>query len=208
MIGRRTLILSALSLAGFAPAMGQVSPGVPSEVWYARNAADSILATPDSGVSLEAFADDLVTGVYLKGTYRGQAESVAYGSDTVGRRYIWFSVGRGESLQYVAMLYDIDRDLSPEFLLFRTIDQEARGEFLVEYRTAEAAQSGIDITVQAACAAPRCDPATWTVHPRERVDVPEPFFDPWRSVFGVAAMRGEPWIGESRSVFQRPTQDP
>lgn len=168
----------------------------PPEVQFATRAADSILTTPDGVVSLEAFDGDTVTGVYLRGSFDGRPESVGYGLDhSGGRHYLWFSIGSGDSVEYVAMLFDVDRDLTPEFLLFRTIDHATRTESATEYRAPSVTEVEFDITFQPACVAPRCDPSTWTLHPRERVAVPAFWFSPWRPLFGVAAMRGERWIG-------------
>ena len=50
--------------------------------------------------------------------------------------------------------------------------------------------------VQPACQAPRCDPSTWTRAEREVVVVPADWFDPWRALYGMAAMRGERWLGK------------
>jgi hypothetical protein len=49
--------------------------------------------------------------------------------------------------------------------------------------------------VQPACQPPRCDPSTWTRTEREVVVVPADWFDPWRALYGMAAMRGERWLG-------------
>ena len=167
----------------------------PPDVRFAALAADSILTTAEGAVTLEAFRGDTTTGVYLQGTYAGRAESVGYGIDPDGKRYLWFSIGRGDSLDLVAMLFDVDQDLTPEFLLFRTIDRAARTETTVEYRAPAAMGVAFDITFQPACSPPRCDPATWTVPEREHVAVPTVWFAPWRPLYGVAAMRGERWIG-------------
>ncbi|HUP01417.1 MAG TPA: hypothetical protein VM737_07860 [Gemmatimonadota bacterium] len=197
--------LAAIAAGGLFPlparAQETVTPEValtlaPPEVRYTVRAADSILTTPDGGISLESFRGDTVTGVYLRGLLGGRAESVGYGLDPGSRRYLWLSVGRGDSLEYVAMLFDVDGDLTPEFLLFRTVDHGRRIESATEYRAPGVDDGDLDITFQPACAAPRCDPSTWTLRPREQVVVPAHWFIAWRPVFGLAAMRGERWIGE------------
>lgn len=167
----------------------------PPAVRFAAEAADSILTTAGGGVSLEAFAGDSVTGVYLRGSYAGRAESVGYGIDRDGKRYLWFSIGRGDSLDYVAMLFDVDRDLTPEFLLFRTVDRGGRIESATEFRAPSVMGFDFDIAFQPACAPPRCDPASWTVEERRVVAVPALWFAPWRPLYGVAAARGERWLG-------------
>lgn len=168
----------------------------PSEVRYSVRSAAEILSTPDSGVGLEAFDSGRVTGVYLIGSLADQRESIGYGRDAAGRRYLWFSVPRGDSLDYVAMTYDVDRDLSPEFLLFRTVDRARRLERIVEYRAPSVMGVDFDIQVQPACQPPRCDPATWTIEERAVVMVPTDWFEPWRALYGIAAMRGERWLGK------------
>ena len=114
-LGAQTVAEAALRLA-------------PPEIRYAVRSADEVLTTPDSGVSLESFDSGTVTGVYLVGLLGERRESIGYGRDGAGRRYMWFSLDRGDSLDYVAMTYDVDHDLLPEFLLFRTVDHVARRE--------------------------------------------------------------------------------
>lgn len=169
----------------------------PPGVRYSIEAADSILATA-AVISLEAFRGDTVTGVFLNGEFGGDPRSVGYGADPLDRRYLWFSVGRGDTLDYVALLYDIDLDLRPEYLLFRTIDHGRRAEFVFEYRAPAAADEAIDIEIPSACQPPRCDPDTWTVHDRQRFEVPGFWFEPWRTLFALAATQGERWLGEDR----------
>lgn len=188
------------------PAGAQEPAFMPSEVRFAVRAADSILTSPAGGLSLEAFRGDTVTGVYLQGAFGGRAESIGYGADAGGRRYLWFSIGRAartatdsaatDSVEYLAMLFDVDRDLTPDFLLFRTIDRAARIDVATEYRAPNVAGQAFDITFQPACAPPRCDPATWTVRPRRGQAVSAAWFDAWRPLFAIAAMRGERWLGE------------
>ena len=165
--------------------------------------ADEILSTPDSGVGLEAFDSGHVTGVYLIGALADQRESIGYGADPAGRRYLWFSVPRGDSLDYVAMTYDVDRDLIPEFLLFRTVDRARRVERIVEYRAPAVMGEDFGIQVLPACQPPRCDPATWTIEDRSVVMVPADWFEPWRALYGVAAMRGERWLGKPVETLPR-----
>ena len=167
----------------------------PPEVRYAVRSADEILTTPDSGVGLESFDSGRVTGVYLVGALGDRRESVGYGRDAAERRYLWFSVARGDSLDFVAMTYDVDRDLLPEFLLFRTVDRSGRRETVVEYRAPGVRDADFEIEIQSACRPPACDPATWTVAEREVRFVPADWFEPWRQLYGVAAMRGERWLG-------------
>lgn len=199
----RLLVVSMLALIppAAASARQDVTPDAalalaPPPVRFAAEAADSILTTAGGGVSLEAFAGDSVTGVYLRGSYAGRPESVGYGIDRDGKRYLWFSLGRGDSMDYVAMLFDVDRDLTPEFLLFRTVDRSGRVESATEYRAPSVMGFDFDITFQPACAPPRCDPATWTVEERQVVAVPALWFAPWRPLYGVAAARGEMWLGK------------
>jgi hypothetical protein len=168
----------------------------PPEVRYAVRSADEILSTPDSGVGLESFDSGVVTGVYLVGLLADERESIGYGRDAAGRRYLWFSVGRGDSLDYVVMTYDVDHDLRPEFLLFHTVDEQARFESIVEYRAPSVVDVDFGIRVQPACQPPRCDPATWTSAEREIETVPADWFDPWRALYAMAAMRGERWLGK------------
>lgn len=193
---RAAAVALAGALVGAAPLSGQES-----RLGFAVAAADSILSTPGESVSLEAFRGDEITGVYLHGEFGGEPESVAYGSDPQGQRYVWFSVAQGDSIKHVVMLMDVDLDVSPDFLLFRTIDEAARVEVVVEYRAPATRDSPIDIQIQSVCAPPRCDAATWTVRPRERIDVPEEFFDAWRAIFALAATRGETWLGKPKEIF-------
>lgn len=167
----------------------------PPEVRYAVRSADEILTTPDSGVGLESFDSGRVTGVYLVGALGERRESVGYGRDAAARRYLWFSLARGDTLDYVAMTYDVDRDLLPEFLLFRTVDRSSRRETVVEYRAPGVRDADFDIQIQPACQPPACDPATWTIAEREVRFVPADWFEPWRELYGIAAMRGERWLG-------------
>ncbi|HJU86841.1 MAG TPA: hypothetical protein VJ788_05695 [Gemmatimonadota bacterium] len=168
----------------------------PPEVRYAVRSADEILSTPDSGVGLESFDSGVVTGVYLIGLLADERESIGYGKDAAARRYLWFSVGRGDSIDYVVMTYDVDHDLRPEFLMFHTVDKSARAESIVEYRAPSVVDLDFGIEVQPACQPPRCDPSTWTRAEREVVVVSADWFDPWRTVYGMAAMRGERWLGK------------
>lgn len=163
-----------------------------------------MLTTPDSGVSLESFDSGTVTGVYLVGLLGERRESIGYGRDGASRRYLWFSLDRGDSLDYVAMTYDVDHDLLPEFLLFRTVDHNARRETAVEYRAPSVRNADFAIEVQPACQPPACDPGTWTIHARETRLVPADWFEPWRQLYGVAAMRGERWLGRSVESIPRP----
>lgn len=168
----------------------------PPEVRYAVRSADEILSTPDSGVGLESFDSGFVTGVYLIGLLADVRESIGYGRDVGSRRYLWFSVGRGDSVDYVVMTYDVDHDLRPEFLMFHTVDKGARSESIVEYRAPSVVDVEFGIQVQPACQPPRCDSSTWTTAEREVVVVPADWFDPWRALYGMAAMRGERWLGK------------
>lgn len=168
----------------------------PPEIRYAVRSADEILSTPDSGVGLESFDSGLVTGVYLIGALADQRESIGYGRDAAARRYLWFSVSRGDSIDYVAMTYDVDHDMLPDFLLFRTVDHGDRIESIVEYRAPSVIDVDFDIQVQPACQPPRCDPTTWTLAEREVRTVPADWFEPWRALYGIAAMRGERWLGK------------
>lgn len=193
---RRAVPLAALIAALPSPALAQRTG-----VWFTVEAADSVLSTPGGMVGLEAFRGDEVTGVYLHGDYRGERESVAYGIDPDSQRYVWFSIDRSDSLKHVVMLIDVDLDVTPDFLLFHTIDEADRQEEIVEYVGPAAREASIDIQVQPTCAPPRCDPETWTVRPRARIEVPTEFFDPWRQVLGLAAARGEAWLGKPKSIF-------
>ncbi len=168
---------------------------IPFEIRYAAAAVDSILTSPNGGVRLEAFANDTITGVYLTGEFGGQPKSVGFGIDPGDRRYLWFSVRQAYNIEYVAMLFDIDADLTPDFMLFRTIDTKRRTEYAVDYRAPHAIDEIFDITFQPACTEPACDPASWTVRPRQMVAVSSPWFRIWRPLFGLAATRGETWIG-------------
>ena len=168
----------------------------PPEIRYAVRSADEILSTPDSGVGLESFDSGLVTGVYLIGALADQRESIGYGRDAAARRYLWFSVSRGDSIDYVAMTYDVDHDMLPDFLLFRTVDHGDRIESIVEYRAPSVIDVDFDIQVQPSCQPPRCDPTTWTLAEREVRTVPADWFEPWRALYGIAAMRGERWLGK------------
>jgi hypothetical protein len=175
----------------------------PPEVRYAVHSAEEILTTPDSGVGLESFDSGLITGVYLIGAHGDRRESIGYGRDSAARRYLWFSVARSDSVDYVAMTYDVDHDLIPEFLLFRTVDRELRAESIVEYRAPSVMDADFDIQVQPACQAPRCDPTTWTVAERQVRMVPGDWFEPWRALYGIAAMRGERWLGKPVETLPR-----
>ncbi|HEY7472443.1 MAG TPA: hypothetical protein VIE68_08865 [Gemmatimonadota bacterium] len=168
--------------------------------------ADEILSTPDSGVGLESFDSGIVTGVYLIGTMADRRESVGYGRDAAARRYLWFSITRGDTVDYVAMTYDVDADLMPEFLLFRTVDHRRRVESIVEFRAPSVADVAFDIDVRPACQPPRCDPSTWTIAERQVRSVPAEWFGPWRALYGIAAMRGERWLG--KPVESLPRDEP
>ncbi|MDX1623333.1 MAG: hypothetical protein R3199_05070 [Gemmatimonadota bacterium] len=195
------LLLVALIGAASLPAVPAIAQEEEPGVWYSLAASDSILSTPDAGVSLESFHGEVVTGVYLRGVFRGQEESVAYGIDANGWHYVWFSVWGRDSTEYLPMLYDVDTDLVPEYLLFRSIDWNARVERTIEFRDPGIADEPIEIQIQPACTPPRCDPDTWERPARERVEVPSAFFEPWRSVFALAATRGERWLGEPKAIF-------
>ncbi len=168
---------------------------IPFEIRYAAAAVDSILTSPNGGVRLEAFANDTITGVYITGELSGQPRSIGFGVDPGDRRYLWFSIRHAYNMEYVAMLFDIDADLTPEFLLFRTIDTKRRTEYAIDYRAPHAIDEIFDITFQPACVEPACDPSSWTVRPRQMVAVPATWFGIWRPLFGLAAARGEMWIG-------------
>lgn len=196
-------VRAALALAGLAALAGAAAAGAqelaltatPGDVAFTARAADEVLASgADGQVSLESFAGETATGVYLHGLLRGAPESIGYGKDAAGRRYLWLSIPRG-AVELVAMLYDVDLDLTPDYLLFRMVDPARREERLTEYRSPAAEDAPLDISVQAACSPPRCDPATWTVHERERTLVPTSWFAPWRPIMALAAARGERWIG-------------
>lgn len=194
----RALLVASLLLAS-TPALAQDQPEllqtIPFEIRFAAAAVDSILTSPNGGVRLEAFANDMITGVYLTGQLGGQPRSVGFGIDPGDRRYLWFSIRHASNIEYVAMLFDIDADLTPEFLLFRTIDTKRRTEYAVDYRAHHAIDEIFDITFQPACVEPACDPSSWTVRPRQMVVVPTAWFGIWRPLFGLAAARGEAWIG-------------
>lgn len=197
----RRVATAAFAVALLAPSAGraQQAPFL-ADLWETAEAAERILASSAS-VSLEAFDGPVTTGVYLHGTLDGEKESVAYGADSDGKRYAWLSVAPSDSIEHVAMLFDVDLDLTPDFLLFRTIDWSAREETLREYRTPEIMDAPIDIQVNPTCVPPRCDPATWTRHPREVIEVPPEFFHPWRDTWGLAATRGERWLGKPTSLL-------
>jgi hypothetical protein len=205
-------LLAASPVMGQQPVAG-LPPSVtlefaPDGVRFIALAADSILSSgADQNVSLEAFNSGIATGVYLYGTFKGGLESVGYGRDPSDRRYLWLTVGRSDSLEYMAMLYDVDRDLVPDYLLYRTADWRQRVESMTEYAGPSVSGIDFDISVQPACVAPRCDPATWTVHDKTRVDVPAYWFEMWRPVLALAAIRGERWLGRPVAALPRaPTQ--
>lgn len=187
-----------------SPALAQERHGVPpvvalelapTEVRLLVMAADSILGSGSSDhISLEAFNQGIATGVYLYGTFRGALKSIGYGRDPGDRRYLWLSV-QADSIDYMAMAYDVDLDLTPDFLLLRTVDWGERVERSTEFRAPSVRDTPFDITLQPACIEPHCDPATWTVHDRARADVPTFWFEAWRPLMGLAAMRGERWLG-------------
>jgi hypothetical protein len=187
--------LLLVSTPGLAQDQLELLQTIPFEIRFAAAAADSILTSPDGGVGLEAFANDTITGVYLTGQFGGQPRSVGFGVDPADRRYLWFSVRHTSTIEYVAMLFDVDADLTPEFMLFRTIDTKRRTEYAVDYRAPMAIDEIFDISFQPACVEPACDPTSWTVRPRQMVAVPVTWFGAWRSLFGLAAARGEAWIG-------------
>jgi len=192
-------LLATTLLLGSTPALAQdqleLLQTIPFEIRFAAAAADSILTSPNGGVELEAFANDTITGVYLSGQFGGQPKSVGFGVDPGDRRYLWFSVRHASNIEYVAMLFDVDADLTPEFMLFRTIDTKRRIEYAVDYRAPNAIDEIFDISFQPACVEPACDPTSWTVRPRQMVAVSASWFGVWRSLFGLAAIRGEAWIG-------------
>lgn len=211
---RVLLALALLALGGPAvaqqPALEPRPTEPPFEVRYAAWAAESILGSGHEGIGLEAFADDVVTGVYLRGRFGGQMESVGYGREATGRRYLWFSIDRGYNLDYVALLYDVDEDLLPDYLLFRTIDHKGRREYATEYRSPSVRGQRFDIEFQPACVLPACDPTGWTVLPRESIEVDASWFSLWRPLFGLAALRGENWLGRPVAELQAmaPTPPP
>lgn len=199
-------------LAHGSPSMAQQpdpssSSGHPFEVRHVLQAADSILSTPERGVSLEAFRNDTVTGVYLQGSYQGRDESIGFGSGAEGMRYLWFSIGGPPGVEYVALLYDLDHDLTAEFMLLRTIDRNRRADYAVEYRAPSVRDRSFDITLQPACVPPRCDPASWTEHPRRSIPVAAEWFGPSRSLLSLAAARGEQWLGRPVALLEAPRAD-
>ncbi|MGH7558565.1 MAG: hypothetical protein ACREMD_12460 [Gemmatimonadota bacterium] len=181
--------------------------GRPFEVRHVLQAADSILSTPERGVSLEAFRNDTVTGVYLQGSYQGRDESIGFGGGAEGMRYLWFSIGGPPGVEYVALLYDLDHDLTAEFMLLRTIDRNRRTDYAIEYRAPSVRNETFDITLQPACAPPRCDPSSWTEHPRRTVHVAPEWFEPSRPLLSLAAARGEQWLGRPVALLRRPPPD-
>ncbi len=200
------------ALAPASPSMAQErSPrtpgGHPVEVRHVLEAADSILSTPERGVTLEAFRNDTVTGVYLQGSFHGRDESIGFGRATDGLRYLWFSIDGPPGVEYVALLYDLDQDLAAEFMLLRTIDRNRRTDYAIEYRAPSVREQSFDITLQPACVAPRCDPAAWTERPRSTVAVATEWFDPWRPLLSLAALRGERWLGRPVAMLQAPGPD-
>lgn len=210
MRGRR---LAAIGAAGFglaaAPSFSQEAlPGTvaeqPWEVRYVLDAADSILSTSGAGVSLEAFRDDTVTGVFLQGSHRGQAESIGFGRGADRLRYLWFSVGGPPDVEYIVLLYDLDSDLTAEFLLLRTIDRKQSTDWAVEYRVPAVRNTVFEIALQPACTPPRCDPTTWTERPRQAVVMPRGWFDPWSPLLSLAAVRGERWLGQPVAILGPP----
>lgn len=176
----------------------------PWEVRYVLEAADSILSTSGAGVSLEAFRDDTVTGVFLRGTHGGRDESVGFGRGEDRLRYLWFSVDGQPEVEYIVLLYDLDSDLSAEFLLVRTIDRNLKSDWVVEYRVPAVRNTVFEIALQPVCTPPRCDPAAWTERPRQRVVMPRVWFDPWRPLLSLAAARGERWLGQPVALLGPP----
>lgn len=209
----RAPLLAALGAAGLglaaAPGIAQQDPpgaiaDRPWEVRYVLDAADSILSTSGAGVSLEAFRDDTVTGVFLRGTHRGQEESVGFGRGADRLRYLWFSVDGPPDVEYIVLLYDLDSDLTAEFLLLRTIDRNLSTDWAVEYRVPAVRNTVFEIALQPACAPPHCDPATWTERPRQAVVMPRGWFDPWSPLLSLAAVRGERWLGQPVALLGPP----
>ena len=199
--GFRALWVAALLSASTGYGQEPNLPGadsVPFEVRFATAAVEAILGSGDR-VTLEAYAADTVTGVYLYGSLRGEEETIGYGLNAAERRYLWFSIDHGPHVEYVAILFDIDADLAPDFLLFRTIDRKKNIEYATEYRSPGAVSETFDISFQSACQPPGCDPASWSIRPRTTLPVAESWFDPWRPLFALAAARGEEWIGRSRA---------
>ncbi|MGH7543896.1 MAG: hypothetical protein ACREK7_08140, partial [Gemmatimonadota bacterium] len=191
--------LSALGAAvlGLTAAPGiaqEAPPGAggdrPWEVRYVLDAADSILSTSGAGVSLEAFRDDTVTGVFLRGTHRGREESIGFGRGADRLRYLWFSVDGPPDVEYIVLLYDLDSDLTAEFLLLRTIDRNLSTDWAIEYRVPAVRNTVFEIALQPACTPPRCDPAAWTERPPQAVVMPRGGFDPWSPLLSLAAVRG------------------
>lgn len=198
---------AALGL-GAASGMAQEAPpavvGRPWEVRYVLEAADSILSTSGAGLSLEAFRDDTITGVFLRGTHRGQEESIGFGRGADRLRYLWFSVDGPPDIEYIVLVYDLDSDLTAEFVLLRTIDRNMRTDWAIEYRIPAVRDAVFEIALQPACAAPGCDPETWTERPRQAVVMPRAWFDPWVPLLSLAAARGERWLGQPVALLGPP----
>ncbi|MGH7564016.1 MAG: hypothetical protein ACREK5_06300 [Gemmatimonadota bacterium] len=204
------LFACLLALAAASPAQEPhtTTPAArPFEVRHVLRAADSILSTPERGVSLEAFRNDTVTGVYLKGSFQGQDESIGFGRGAEGMRYLWFSIGGTPGVEHVALLYDLDHDLTAEFMLLRTIDMNRRTDYAIEYRAPSVRDESFDITLQPACVLPRCDPSSWTERPRRTVHVAPEWFEPSRSLLSLAAARGEQWLGRPVALLRDPPPD-
>ena len=91
-------LAASRAIAQDAPTEGPVDR--PWEVRYVLEAADSILSTAGAGVSLEAFRDDTVTGVFLKGSHGGREESIGFGRGADRLRYLWFSVDGKPEVEY------------------------------------------------------------------------------------------------------------
>ncbi|HWC07257.1 MAG TPA: hypothetical protein VG799_08435 [Gemmatimonadota bacterium] len=207
MRARSTLALGAACLALAAPpAIAQGEPAVdrPWEVRYVLEVADSILSTAGAGISLEAFRDDTVTGVFLRGSHGGRDESIGFGRGADRLRYLWFSVEGGPEVEYIVLLYDLDSDLLADFLLVRTIDRNLKSDWALEYRVPAVRNTVFEIALQPACAPPRCDPATWTERPRQVVVMPRAWFDPWTPLLSLAAARGERWLGQPVALLGPP----
>lgn len=211
-IAARLVSSSLPALASASASMAQeldpaIPGGHPFEVRHVLQAADSILSTPERGVTLEAFRNDTVTGVYLQGSFQGREESIGFGRGTEGLRYLWFSIDGPPGVEYVALLYDLDHDLAAEFMLLRTIDRNRRTDYAIEYRAPRVRETPFDITLQPACVAPRCDPAGWIARPRSSVLVATEWFDPWRRLLSLAAVRGERWLGQPVALLQPPVPE-
>lgn len=168
--------------------------------------AEPVAKSPHA-VRLESFRADTINGVYLVDSDLPSARHVAFGRDSEGRRYVWFSRRNPLRASLVA-LYDVDGTGGPDILYWRQIDFASKLARPREFR----APAARDVTFEYSSATP-CGRATceegWRELALERIAVPETFLESVAGLFRDAARHGEPYVDRPvASLQQLPKADP